>query len=454
MSEYAVVNPATGEKLARYDTFTDAQIEAALSKAQAAFESWRMRPVAERAAIVARAAELHRERRKELAAIITREMGKPFGASVGEADFAADITQYYADQAAAITADQPLSILGEGTAVIRRSPLGVLLGVMPWNFPYYQVARFAAPNLILGNVIVLKHASQCPESAAAIEQIYRDAGLPDGAYTNVYASTDQVAAMIADPRVQGVSVTGSERAGAAVAEVAGKHLKKVALELGGSDPFIVLGANDLDAVVADAVNARLDNSGQSCNAAKRFIVVDELYEPFVARFAEAMAAAPAGDPMTRGVVIGPLSSEEAAQRLEKQVDKAVAAGATAVVGGKREGAFYPATVLTGVTPEMDAYREEFFGPVGIVYRVPDEDAAVKLANDTPFGLGSYVYSNDPEQAARVADRIEAGMVYVNIVLADSPELPFGGVKRSGTSRELGLLAADEFVNKKLIRTAP
>jgi succinate-semialdehyde dehydrogenase/glutarate-semialdehyde dehydrogenase len=338
--------------------------------------------------------------------------------------------------------------------VIRRSPLGVLLGVMPWNFPYYQVARFAAPNLILGNVIVMKHASQCPESAAAIEQIYREAGLPEGAYVNVYASTDQVAAMIADPRVQGVSVTGSERAGAAVAEIAGKHLKKVALELGGSDPFIVLGTNDLDAVVTDAVAARLDNSGQSCNAAKRFIVVDELYEPFVAKFAEAMAAAPFGDPMTRGTVIGPLSSITAAERIEQQVDKAVAAGAKAVIGGKRDGAYYPATVLTDVTPAMDAYREEFFGPVGVVYRVADEDAAVKLANDTPFGLGSYVYSNDPDQAARVADRIDAGMVYVNIVAADSPELPFGGVKRSGTSRELGLLAADEFVNKKLIRTAP
>jgi succinate-semialdehyde dehydrogenase/glutarate-semialdehyde dehydrogenase len=453
MSNYAVVNPATGETLATYDTFTDQQIEQALAAAHAAFQSWRTVPVAERARIVGRAAELHKERRKELAAIIVREMGKPFGAAVGEADFAADITQFYADHATEITADQPLNILGEGSAVIRRSPLGVLLGVMPWNFPYYQVARFAAPNLVLGNVIVMKHASQCPESAAAIEKIYRDAGLPEGAYINVYASTDQVAAMIADPRVQGVSVTGSERAGAAVAEVAGRNLKKVALELGGSDPFIVLGTNDLDAVVADAVNARLDNTGQSCNAAKRFIVVDELYEPFVEKFAAAMAAAPQGDPMTRGIVLGPLSSVEAAERLEKQVDKAVSHGAKVVIGGKRDGAFYPATVLTGVTPDMDAYREEFFGPVGVVYRVTNEDEAIKLANDTPFGLGSYVYTNDPDQAARVADRIDAGMVYVNIVAADSPELPFGGVKRSGTSRELGLLAADEFVNKKLIRTA-
>jgi succinate-semialdehyde dehydrogenase/glutarate-semialdehyde dehydrogenase len=453
MSDYAVVNPATGETVARYDTFTDEQVEQALATAQATYEAWRKVPVAERGRLIARVAELHRERRVELADLIVREMGKPKGAALGEVDFAADITQYYADQAATITADQPLTILGEGTAVIRRSPLGVLLGIMPWNFPYYQVARFAAPNLVLGNVIVLKHASQCPESAAAIEAIYRDAGLPKGAYTNLYVSAEQAATIIADPRVQGVSVTGSERAGAAVAEVAGRHLKKVALELGGSDPFIVLGADDLDAVVEAATMARLDNTGQSCNAAKRFIVVDELYDAFLEKFTAAMAGSKLGDPTDEDTALGPLSSLEAATRVADQVDRAVAQGATKVTGGSRDGAFYPPTVLTDVTPTMDAYREEFFGPVGVVYRVADEDAAVKLANDTPFGLGSYVYSNDPEQAARVADRIDAGMVYVNLVMADSPELPFGGVKRSGTSRELGLLAADEFVNKKLIRTA-
>ena len=453
MSEYAVVNPATGEKVARYDTFTDAQVERALDTAEAGFQAWRKLPVRERAARVGRAAELHRERREELDAIIVREMGKVKDGALGEVDFAADITQYYVDQADAITADQPLAILGEGTAVIRRSPLGVLLGIMPWNFPYYQVARFAAPNLILGNTIVIKHASQCPESAAAIEAIYRDAGLPAGAYQNIYASTEQVAGMIADRRIQGVSVTGSERAGAAVAEVAGRHLKKVALEHGGSDPFVLQGTDDLDMVVAAAAAARLDNTGQSCNAAKRFIVVDGLYDAFLAKFTAAMAAAPLGDPQVEETVLGPISSLDAAIRLAGQVDRAVEQGATKVTGGPRNGAFYPPTVLTGVTPDMDAYREEFFGPVGVVYRVPDEDAAVTLANDTSFGLGSYVFSNDREQAARVADRIEAGMVYVNLVMADSPELPFGGVKRSGTSRELGMLGAEEFVNKKLIRTA-
>ena len=453
MTDYAVINPATGETLATYPTITDEALETVLEKADAAYRTWRDTPVAERAALIRRAAELHRERRDELAAIIVREMGKPLAAAEAEVDFAADITEFYADNAERITGDQPIEILGEGTAVIRRAPIGVLLGIMPWNFPYYQVARFAAPNLVIGNTILLKHAPQCPESAAAIEKIYRDAGLPEGAYTNIYATNDQSATVIADRRVQGVSVTGSERAGAAVAEVAGRNLKKVALELGGSDPFILLSTDDLDGAVQAAVDARLDNTGQSCNAAKRFIVVDGLYDEFVEKFTATMAAAKVGDPFAEDTVLGPLSSVTAAERLAEQVDKAVAQGATLATGGIRDGAFYPGTVLTDVTPEMDAYREEFFGPVGVVYKAADEDEAVKIANDTSFGLGSYVFTTDEEQAARVADKIDAGMVYVNVVLADSPELPFGGVKRSGTSREMGLLAADEFVNKKLIRIA-
>ena len=453
MTDYAVINPATGETLATYPTITDEALETVLEKADAAYRTWRDTPVAERAALIRRAAELHRERRDELAAIIVREMGKPLAAAEAEVDFAADITEFYADNAERITGDQPIEILGEGTAVIRRAPIGVLLGIMPWNFPYYQVARFAAPNLVIGNTILLKHAPQCPEFAAAIEKIYRDAGLPEGAYTNIYATNDQSATVIADRRVQGVSVTGSERAGAAVAEVAGRNLKKVALELGGSDPFILLSTDDLDAAVQAAVDARLDNTGQSCNAAKRFIVVDGLYDEFVEKFTATMAAAKVGDPFAEDTVLGPLSSVTAAERLAEQVDKAVAQGATLATGGIRDGAFYPGTVLTDVTPEMDAYREEFFGPVGVVYKAADEDEAVKIANDTSFGLGSYVFTTDEEQAARVADKIDAGMVYVNVVLADSPELPFGGVKRSGTSREMGLLAADEFVNKKLIRIA-
>ncbi|GMM96917.1 NAD-dependent succinate-semialdehyde dehydrogenase [Microbacterium luteum] len=453
MSDYAVVNPATGETLATYPTIGDADLDAAVGRAHAAARSWRVTPPSERAAVIRRIAELHRERRDELAAIIVREMGKPLAAAEGEVDFAADIIEYYADHIDQITGDTPIDILGEGTAVIRRAPIGVLLGIMPWNFPAYQVARFAAPNLAVGNTILLKHAPQCPESSAALEAIYIDAGLPDGAYVNLYATNEQAAVVIGDPRVQGVSVTGSERAGSAVAEVAGRHLKKVALELGGSDPFILLSTDDLDATVSAAVDARIDNNGQACNGAKRFIVVDELYDAFVAKFTAAMAATVMGDPFAADTVLGPLSSSAAADRLQEQIDRAVAQGATLTTGGTREGAYIAPTVLTDVTSDMDVYGEELFGPAGVVYRAADEDDAVRIANDTAFGLGSYVFTTDAEQAERVADRIDAGMVYVNLVLADSPELPFGGIKRSGTSRELGLLAADEFVNKKLIRIA-
>ncbi len=454
MSTYAVVNPATGQTLAEYPAFTDADVEAALTAADSAYRGWVSTTTPrDRAALVARAADLLRERREDLAAIMVREMGKPLAAALGEVDFAADINQFYADNVDKFTGDAPLDILGEGTAVIRRAPLGVLLGIMPWNFPHYQVARFAAPNLVLGNTVLLKHAPQCPESAAAIEQVYRDAGFPEGAYIDVRLSNEQAAHVIADSRVQGVSVTGSERAGAAVAEAAGRNLKKVALELGGSDPFIVLSTDDLDATVGMAVEARLDNNGQSCNAPKRFIIIDELYEPFLERFAARMGEAVVGDPFADDTVIGPLSSLAAAERLQEQVDRAVAQGASVVVGGTRTDAYFPGTVLTGVDVDNDIYREELFGPVGVVYRVSDEAEAVAIANDTGYGLGSYVFTTDPEQAERVAAQIDAGMVYVNIVLADSPELPFGGVKRSGTAREMGLLAADEFVNKKLIRSA-
>jgi succinate-semialdehyde dehydrogenase/glutarate-semialdehyde dehydrogenase len=342
---------------------------------------------------------------------------------------------------------------GEGSAVVRRSSLGVLLGIMPWNFPYYQVARFAGPNLVIGNTILLKHAPQCPQSAEAMQEIYNDAGFPDGAYVNIYATNEQIEWVIADPRVRGVSVTGSERAGAAVAEIAGRNLKKVVLELGGSDPFIVLGTDNLDETVQAAVEARIDNAGQSCNAAKRMIVIDELYEPFLEKFTAALTAVKSGDPRERETDVGPLSSQLAADRLEDQVKRAVDQGATVVAGGKRNGNFFEPTVLTDITPENDVYREELFGPVAQVYRVHSEEEAIALANDTPFGLGSYVMTNDPEQAERVADAIDAGMVYVNIVGADSAELPFGGTKRSGFGRELGRYGADEFVNKKLIRVS-
>src|SRR6187551_1673816 len=455
MSQYAVVNPATGDVVQEYPTATDEQMEQALAAAAKAHREWsRSSTVAERAALIRQVATLHTERREELARIIQREMGKPLDQSLGEVDFSAGIYEYYADNAEKFLADEPIDLLqGEGSALIRRSSVGVLIGIMPWNYPYYQVARFAGPNLTLGNTIILKHAPQCPESAAAMQQIFSDAGFPEGAYVNVYASNDQIAELIADPRVQGVSLTGSERAGAAVAEIAGRNLKKVVLELGGSDPFIVLGTDDLDATVQAASEARLDNTGQSCNAAKRFIVADEYYDEFVEKLSASLGAAKGGDPTAEDTAIGPLSSQTAADRLEDQVKRAVEAGAEVVVGGKRDGNYFEPTVLTGIAPGSDASQEEFFGPVAQVYRVGSEEEAVELANGTPFGLGSYVMTTDEVQGKRVADRIEAGMVYVNLVGADAPELPFGGFKRSGFGRELGRYGADEFVNKKLIRSA-
>ena len=308
-------------------------------------------------------------------------------------------------------------------------------------------------ELVIGNTIVLKHAPQCPESAAAIASIFTDAGFPDGAYENVYATNEQIEWVIADPRVRGVSVTGSERAGAAVAAIAGRNLKKVVLELGGSDPFIVLGTDDLDSTVEAAVAARLENTGQACNAAKRCIVIDDLYEPFLERFTVAMSAAKSGDPTSPDTQLGPLSSSTAADRLEEQVRRAVAQGATVHTGGKRNGNFFEPTVLTDIAPDNDARNEELRGPVAQVYRVSSEDEPDEFANATPYGLGSYVMTADAGQGRRVADRLDAGMVYVNIVGADGAELPFGGTKRSGFGRELGRYGSDEFVNRKLIRTA-
>ncbi|GAA1502922.1 NAD-dependent succinate-semialdehyde dehydrogenase [Nocardioides humi] len=446
MTEYAVRNPATGDLVETFPTATDAEVAAAVDAAAAAYASWgRTSTVAERAALLSRVAELHRERAAELAEAIHVEMGKAPAAAEGEVLFSAAIYDFYAERAAAFLADEEIELLGgSGRAVVRRGPVGPLLGIMPWNYPVYQVARFAAPNLATGNTIVLKHAPQCPRSAALQAAILADAGLPPGAYVNVYATNEQIADVIADPRIQGVSLTGSERAGAAVAEIAGRNLKKCVLELGGSDPFVLLATDDLDATVDAAAEARLSNTGQACNAGKRFVVVDELYDDFVSRFTERVLAA--GD-------LAPLSSVAAAEGLARQVDEAVAAGASLASTGEREGAFFPAGVLTGVTADSPAYRQELFGPVAMVFRAADEDDAVRIANDTPYGLGSYVFTTDPAQAERVADALETGMVFVNGVGLEAVELPFGGVKRSGFGRELGRLGMDEFVNKKLIRVA-
>ncbi|OMB84330.1 NAD-dependent succinate-semialdehyde dehydrogenase [Mycolicibacterium conceptionense] len=446
MTEYAVTDPATAEVVATYPTSTDAEIQAAIEAAAKTGRSWaRTTTVAERAALIGKVAALHEQRREQLADVIVREMGKPRDQALGEVDFSAAIYQYYADNAEKFLADEEITLLdGEGTAVVKRGPVGVLLGIMPWNYPYYQVARFAGPNLVVGNTILLKHAPQCPESAELLQLIFLEAGLPQGAYVDIRATNDQVADIIADPRVAAVSLTGSERAGAAVAEIAGRNLKKCVLELGGSDPFIVLSTDDLDATVEAAVEGRMENTGQACNAAKRFIVAENLYDDFLAKFTEKLLAAADG--------IAPLSSELAAERLEQQVKTAVDQGAKLTSAGERRGAFYPPAVLTGVTQDNDAYRQELFGPVAVVYKAGSEDEAVEIANDTPFGLGSYVFTTDADQAARVADRIDAGMVFVNAVGAEGAELPFGGIKRSGFGRELGKFGMDEFVNKKLIRT--
>jgi succinate-semialdehyde dehydrogenase / glutarate-semialdehyde dehydrogenase len=456
MSDYAVVNPATGETIKEFPMITDDELRGAIEGADGAYKTWTPASTAAvRAAIIRKVADLHTERREELAAIIVREMGKPVEQALTEVDFAAEIYGFYADNAEELMADEQVKHFGgDGTAIVRRSAFGTLLGIMPWNFPYYQVARFAGPNIVIGNPILLKHAPQCPESAAAIQQIYDDAGAPAGVYTNIYATNDQIEWVIGDPRVHGVSVTGSERAGAAVAEIAGRNLKKVVLELGGSDPFIVLGTDDIGTVAEQAAEARLDNTGQSCNAAKRFIVKDEYYDDFLAKFKEQVDGAKPGDPTSEDTAVGPLSSKAAADRLEDQVNRAIAAGAEVVTGGKRDGNFFEPTILTGIEKGSEASQEEFFGPVAQVYKVGSEEEAVALANDTSFGLGSYLMTTDKEQADRVANQIEAGMVYINLVGADSPELPFGGFKRSGFGRELGNFGADEFVNKKLIRAAP
>ncbi|MDQ7802826.1 NAD-dependent succinate-semialdehyde dehydrogenase [Amycolatopsis sp. A133] len=451
---YTVTNPATGELIDEIPNASDSEVRAAIDRVHRGYGVWRARPVAERAAIVLRAAELFAERADELAAIMTLEMGKRINEGRGEVGVVADIFRYYSERGPALLADEPLAIRG-GEAVLTKEPIGALLGVMPWNFPCYQVARFVAPNLVLGNTILLKHASICPRSAVAIESVLRDAGVPADAYVNVFASSRQVPGILADPRIQGVSLTGSEQAGISVAAEAGRNLKKCVLELGGSDPLIVLDTDDLDETVKTIATARMRNCGQSCNAPKRIIVLGELYEEFTDRFAKRVTEyfIP-GDPADPATTLPPLASSSAADEVAAQIEAAIREGATLRAGGHRipgPGAYLEATVLTEVTPKMAAYHEEIFGPVALVFRAETEEQAVTLANDTPFGLGASVFSADRRRAARVARGIEAGMVYVNKSGGSEADLPFGGIKRSGIGRELGPLGIEEFMNKKPIR---
>lgn len=450
---YKVTNPATGEVVEEFPTATDDQIRDAIDRADREFKVWKDRPVEERAAVVRRAAELFAERTDELAAIITLEMGKRVAEAKGELGIVVSIFNYYADKGPGLIADEPLEVQG-GNAVVKKSPIGALIGIMPWNFPYYQVARFAAPNLVLGNTILLKHAPSCPRSAAAIEQVLRDAGVPADAYINIYATNEQIAWMLADPRIAGVSLTGSDRAGAQVAAEAGKNLKKVVLELGGSDPMIILDSDDVEKTAKIAAASRMGNTGQACNAPKRMIVMSDLYDEFVEKLSARMSAYAPGDPADPATKLAPLSSVAAADKVAAQVADAIEQGATVHAGGKRiegPGAYMQPTVLTGVTPDMAAYSEEIFGPVALVFKVDNEDDAVKLANDTPYGLGSGVFSGDPERARRIGEKIDAGMVYINAAGGSQADVPFGGIKRSGIGRELGPLGIEEFMNKKVIR---
>lgn len=454
-SKFTTINPATGETVREFPTADDAEIAALIEDSAAAFQTWRTTPVEDRTPPLSRAADLMDERRDELAALLTLEMGKLPEEAGAEVDLCARILRYYAKEAPRLLADETLSPNSGGQAVLKHEPIGPVLGVMPWNFPYYQVTRLAAPNLAAGNTIILKHASNTPQSALAFEQIMTDAQLPQDCYRNVFADNDQIQTIIADERIRGASLTGSEGAGSAVAGGAGTNLKKSILELGGSDPFIVLDADDLDAAVEAAAAGRMANSGQSCIASKRLIILDDSYDEFVRLLTEKMSQFVAGDPNDPATTMAPLSSEQAAADLMEQVEDAIDHGAQVHTGGKRvdrPGAFVQPTVLTGVTPQMRAYSEELFGPVAVVYSVADEDEAIALANDSSFGLGGTVVSADIEKAQRVADRVDTGMVWINQATWTEPDLPFGGTKRSGVGRELGAEGIQEFINKKLIRT--
>lgn len=455
MSKYASTDPTTGAIVAKFETLSDQQVMASLSAADSAYRTWRTTGVAERAAILQRVADLHRERETELAELMTLEMGKPIAQARGEVKLSASIFEYYATKGQDLLADEELDIAGSGRALVRTAPIGALVGVMPWNFPYYQVARFVAPNLLLGNTILLKHASNCPQQALAVEAMLRDAGSPEGVYRNIFASSDQIADLIADPRIQGVSLTGSERAGSIIGQLAGKYMKKAVLELGGSDPFIVLAGADLGDAVAAAVPGRFGNAGQACTSSKRMIVDASVWDDFLDGFVSAAQSWTMGDPTDPATRLGPMSSVGGRDEIAEQVADAVSKGATVHLGGTvpdGDGAYYPATVLSGVTTEMRAYREELFGPVAVLHKVETTDAAIDLANDSPFGLGSAVFTTDDAEASYVADRLDVGMVGINTTIKSAPDMPFGGVKTSGIGRELGRFGLDEFANKKLVRT--
>ncbi len=446
------VNPATNKTLETFRPMDLDTATAAIQIAHDAFHSWRKRSFGDRKAMLLKFAKLLQADADTYARLITQDMGKRISESLHEIDYCANIAEYYANGAEHFLADQAMD--GDtADAYLRHEPLGVLLGVMPWNFPFYQVVRFAVPNIMAGNTVLVKHASNVPQCAQAIADLFTACGLPKGVYTNLFIPSEFVEAIVSDKRVQGVSLTGSEPAGASVAAIAGKNLKRSVLELGGNDAFIVLEDADLESTVKLAVQGRTVNAGQSCVASKRFIVVESVAHEFMSAFKEQMAALKLGDPMDESTTLAPLSTEDAAVKLLEQVQSTIDAGATVVLGGDRpdrEGAYFNPTILTDITPDMPTYDQELFGPVASVYVVKDESAAIKLANDSSYGLGGSVFTSDMERGRRVAEQVETGMMFINQPTKSQAELPFGGIKNSGYGRELSHLGILEFVNKKLI----
>ncbi|OHT21750.1 NAD-dependent succinate-semialdehyde dehydrogenase [Edaphosphingomonas haloaromaticamans] len=452
---YETTNPYTGEVLKSFPDATDAEVRQAIENAHRLFQAWKETSFAERARIMQSAADILRRDSASYARLLTLEMGKLVSEAEAEVELSAAIFEYYADKAETLLAPQALPVAdpAEGEAMLIREPLGVLLAIEPWNFPYYQIARIIAPQLSAGNTMLLKHAANVPQSAAAFEDLMLKAGLPEGAFTNLYATHDQVDLIISDPRVQGVALTGSEAAGAVVAAQAGKALKKSTMELGGADAFVVLADADLAKTAKWAVFGRHWNGGQVCVSSKRMIIVDEVYDRFLERYTAGVADLRAGDPFEPATSLAPLSSQKAADDLKDMIRKAVEHGATAVEVGPsvpNQGAFVQPTILTGVGEDNPARYWEFFGPVSMLFRAKDEEDAIRIANDSPFGLGGSVFTSDTRHGAEVAKKISTGMVFVNHPTMVKADLPFGGVRRSGYGRELLGLGIKEFVNHKLI----
>lgn len=450
---YRVTNPATGEQDKPFVLSSNLEIEETLLLAEKHYKQWKKTKVEQRAKYLYQVVALYDQRKSKLAEIVTKEMGKPISQALLEIEITKEIFKYYADNSEFFLAEEHLPIQN-GKATIIREGLGVLFGIMPWNYPHYQVARFAAPNLINGNTIILKHAPQCPETAKEIEKIFLDSGLPPGVYNNVFASHEQAEKIIKNQIIQGVSLTGSEVAGSAVAEIAGKHLKKIVLELGGSDPFLVLADADLDKAVEHAVIGRFANAGQACNAAKRLIVHQDIYHAFTTRFCKKVASIKPKNPLDPTTFLGPVSSILAAQKLQNQVNRAIKEGANVLLKGGRMaklGAWFSPVILADVDSSMAIYHEEVFGPVAVIYKATSQTEAVKLANDSDYGLGAVIHTKDQAKAYAIAKQLNCGMVYINEAPGSSADLPFGGIKKSGFGRELGQLGMDEFVNKKIIR---